>query len=200
MDFLKNLIGFMNEPVPSFFFEVLFLEESDTLFGSATALMTRALDPVANAFTEVDGLNIAFDTDSFNEAGWSSPRPIFKSMKNEELTLTRYLRPRHIGMMTFGLDPITGWCQETMKSAKTWETQIVKKHVLIYIHHPMMQTPPPIASPSPFPVAGFLVREAFPTSWGVSPLSSTNSGEAIKETIKFGYTEIERLVIPTSPL
>lgn len=194
MDFLNNLMGFMNEPVPSFFFEVQFLEESNALMGSAKSMIAGALDPEANAFTDVDGLNIAFETTSINEAGWSSPRPVFDKMKNEELTLSRYLRPRHIGgMLTFSMDPITEWCQETMEAAKTWEKQVVKKNVLIYIYHPMMPTKPSI------PVAGFLVHEAFPTSWGVSPLSSTNTGDPIKETVKFGYTEIERLVI-SSPV
>lgn len=200
MDLLKNILGFMNEPIPSFFFEVLFLEKFDlsspfAMMSATASLAVQALDPVACAFSEVDGLNIALETTSINEAGWSTPRPVFDKMKNDELTLTRYLRPRHIGVMGFSLDPVTGWCQDTVKAAKTWKTQIVTKDILVFIYHPMIQNPLPVG-PSSFPVAGFLVQEAFPKEWGISSLSSTNSGEPIKETIKFGYTELQRLAIP----
>jgi hypothetical protein len=67
---------------------------------------------------------------------------------------------------------------------------------MICIYHPMIQSPIPGGiGPSSFPVAGFLVHEAFPTSWGISDLSSSGGDTPIKETIKFKYTEIERLKI-----
>jgi hypothetical protein len=137
---------------------------------------------------------MSFATTPINEAGWSTPRPSFDKINNEELVLQRYLRPRHIGLGSFSLDPTSQWCQSTMESAKTWEAKIDVKNIMICIYHPMIQNPLPVG-PSSFPVAGFLVHEAFPTSWGISDLSSTASDAPIKETIKFKYTEIERLKI-----
>lgn len=198
MDLLSNIVGFMNEPIPSFFFEVLFIPKFDSTFGlmSATAsLAIQALDPVATAFSEVQGLNLSFSTTAINEAGWSTPRPSFDKIANEELTLVRYLRPRHIGVMGFSMDPVSGWCQEAFQAAKTWESQIELKDILVFVYHPMIQNPLPFG-PSSFPVAGFLIQEAFPTSWGISDLSSTERNAPIKETIKFKYTEIQRLAIP----
>ncbi|MGH1339392.1 MAG: hypothetical protein ACRBFS_24950 [Aureispira sp.] len=190
----------MNEPIPSFFFEVLFIEKFDPsapfAFAAATAsLAMQALDPIATAFSDVQGLTVSYKTDTVKEAGWSSPRPTFSEVNNDELTLVRYLRPRHIGVMGFALDPITGWCQETMQTVKTWESQVLKKDIMVFIYHPMIQNPLPVG-PSSFPVAGFMLQEAFPTSWGVSDLSSTAGDAPIKETIKFKYTEIQRLAIP----
>ncbi|MFK7796266.1 MAG: hypothetical protein AB8E82_02355 [Aureispira sp.] len=190
----------MNEPIPSFFFEVLFLEafDPDAPFAmtSATAsLAMQALDPVATAFADVQGLTVSFKTSEVREAGWSSPRPTFDAVNNDELTLVRYLRPRHIGVMGFALDPISGWCQETMSTVKKWNKQVLKKDILVFIYHPMIQNPLPVG-PSSFPVAGFMLQEAFPTSWGISDLSSTAGDAPIKETIKFKYTEIQRLAIP----
>ena len=198
MDLLSTISGFMNEPIPSFFFEVLFFERTDSLIPksmSISASLAMQADPMATAFTDVGGLNMSFDTIALNEAGWSTPRPSFDKIKNEELTLQRYLRPRHIGVMGFSLDPTSEWCQKTMTSAKTWEEKIEVKDIMICIYHPMIQNPLPVG-PSSFPVAGFLIHEAFPTSWGISDLSSTAGDVPIKETIKFGYTEIERLKIP----
>jgi hypothetical protein len=200
MDLMKNIAGFMNEPIPSFFFEVLVIEKFDlsnpfALTAATASMAMQALDPIATAFSDVQGLTVSFKTTEINEAGWSSPRPTFDRVNNDELTLVRYLRPRHIGVMGFSLDPLTGWCQETMQTVKTWEAQVVKKDVMVFIYHPMIQNPLPVG-PSSMPVAGFILQDAFPTSWGVSDLSSTAGDAPIKETIKFKYTEIQRLAIP----
>jgi len=197
MDLLSTISGFMNEPIPSFFFEV-FVYDIPTPGGptlSVTAsLAMQALDPVATAFSDISGLDMSFATTPINEAGWSTPRPSFDKINNEELVLQRYLRPRHIGLGSFSLDPTSEWCQNTMQSAKTWSEKIEVKNIMICIYHPMIQNPLPIG-PSSFPVAGFLIHEAFPTSWGISDLSSTAGDTPIKETIKFKYTEIERLKV-----
>ncbi len=200
MDLLSNILGFMNEPIPSFFFEVLFLEEFDMsnplAMTSATAsLAIQMLDPVACAFSEVSGLEIALNTSEFNEAGWSTPRPMFDKMSTSALTLKRYLRPRHIGIMGFSLDPVTGWCQETVKAAKTWESAIEPKDIMIFVYHPMIKNPLPVG-PSSFPIAGFLAKRAFPTKWAISDLSSTEEGQPIIETIEFKYSELMRLEVP----
>jgi hypothetical protein len=200
MDLMNSIIGFMNEPIPSFFFEVLFLEEFDlsnpfAMTAATASLAMQALDPVATAFADVQGLTVSFKTNEVREAGWSSPRPTFDAVNNDELTLVRYLRPRHIGVMGFALDPISGWCQETMSTVKKWDKQVLKKDILVFIYHPMIQNPLPVG-PSSFPVAGFMLQDAFPTSWGISDLSSTAGDAPIKETIKFKYTEIQRLAIP----
>jgi len=197
MDLFSTIANFANEPIPSFFFEVFFYERPDSLLDSLSvtaSLAMQMVDPIATAFSDVSGLDMSFATTPLNEAGWSTPRPSFDKINNEELVLQRYLRPRHIGMGTFSLDPTSEWCQKTMQSAKTWEEKIEVKNIMICIYHPMIQNPMPIG-PSSFPVAGFLVHEAFPTSWGISDLSSTGGDVPIKETIKFKYTEIERLKI-----
>ena len=197
MDIFSSIANFMDEPIPSFFFEVFIYDRPDTLLGSLSATATLAmqmLDPIATAFSDVSGLNMSFATEEIREAGWSTPRPAFDKINNEELVLQRYLRPRHIGVGNFNLDPTSDWCQKTMASAKTWSETIVVKNIMICIYHPMLQSPIKVG-PSSFPVAGFLVHEAFPTSWGISDLSSTAGDAPIKETIKFKYTEIERLKI-----
>jgi len=200
MDLLGNIIGFMNEPIPSFYFEVLFLDEFDmsdpfAMTKATASLAIQMLDPVACAFSEVSGLEIALNVEELNEAGWSTPRPAFTKMSNSALTLKRYLRPRHIGVMGFSLDPVSGWCQETVAAAKTWETKVVTKDILVFIYHPMIQNPLPVG-PSSFPVAGFLAQSAFPTKWAISDLSSTEEGQPVVETIEFKFTELQRLAIP----
>lgn len=200
MDLLGSIVGFLNEPVPSYFFEVIILDEFDMSdpFAMTTAMASLAiqvLDPVSAAFSEVSGLEITLGSEEYTEAGWSTPRPIFTSMSNSELTLKRYLRPRHIGVMGFALDPISGWCQETVRAAKTWESKITTKSILIIIYHPMIQNPLPVG-PAAFPIAGFLVQDAYPTKWAISDLNSTEEGTPITETIGFKYTELQRLAIP----
>ena len=200
MDLLDSIVGFLNEPVPSYFFEVMILDEFDTSdpFAMTTAMASLAiqvLDPVSAAFSEVSGLEITLGSEEYIEAGWSTPRPMFTAMSTSELTLKRYLRPRHIGVMGFSLDPISGWCQETVIAAKHWETKITTKNILIFIYHPMIQNPLPVG-PSAFPIAGFLVQEAYPTKWAISDLNSTEEGAPITETIGFKYTELQRLAIP----
>ena len=202
MDLAGNIVGFMNEPIPSFFFDVLFLDDNfdpSNPLASKSALASlalQALDPIAAAFSEVSGLEMAFSTETVNEAGWSLPRDSFDKMTSSELELKRYLRPRHIGVMGFSLDPVSSWCQKTFESAKTWAKAITKKDILIFIYHPMVKNPLPIGPSALFPVAGFLVKEAFPVKWTVSPLNSTDDSQAITETISFKYTELTRLAIP----
>lgn len=200
MDLLGNIVGFMNEPIPSFFFEALVLESFDTsdplaMAKATTALAAQALDPIATAFSEISGLEIALSTGVINEAGWSTPRPVFEKMNTSALVMKRYLRPHHVGIMGFSLDPFSGWCQDTIKAAKTWETAIVPKDILIFIYHPMIKNPLPVG-PSSFPVAGFLAQEAFPTKWSISDLNSTEEGQPIVETIELQYTELQRLAVP----
>ena len=201
MDLLGNIVGFMNEPIPSYFFEVLILDDpfdADDPFAmmSATAsLAIQALDPTACAFSEVSGLEIALNVSEYNEGGWSTPRPIFDKMSTSGLTLKRYLRPRHVGIMGFAFDPISGWCQDTIQAAKKWEKKIKPKDIMIFIYHPMIQNPLPVG-PASFPVAGFIVQEAFPVKWNISDLNSTEEGSPIIETIEFKYTELMRLAVP----
>ena len=200
MDALGNIANFLNEPMPSFFFEAVVLEKFDVsdplaMAKATTALAAQALDPTATAFTEINGLEIGLEVGSINEAGWSTPRPVFDKITTGTLEMKRYLRPRHVGVMGFSADPFTGWCQDTVKAAKTWQTAIVPKDVLVFIYHPMIKNPLPVG-PSSFPVAGFIAQEAFPVKWSVSGLSSTNESEPIIETIELKYTELQRLAVP----
>lgn len=197
---MMDIIGFLNEPIPSFFFEALFITDFDVskpfaLTGALASLAAQMIDPGGVAFTEVSGLELGIETGSINEAGWSSPRPEFSRMANGTVTMKRYLKPRHVGIGTFSADPISGWCISTMKAAKTWEHQIQKKSILIFIYHPMIKNPLPVG-PASLPIAGFWVRDAFPVKWGVSDLNSTEESQPIIETIEFKYTEIQRLALP----
>jgi len=200
MDVLTDIVEFLNEPIPSFFFEVMFLDEFDpsdplAMTSAIASLAIQALDPVACAFTEVSGMEISLGTTEYTEAGWSTPRPMFEKMSNSSLTLKRYLRPRHVGVMGFSLDPVSGWCQDSIQAAKTWEKRMSTKDLMIFIYHPMIQNPLPVG-PKSFPIAGFLVLEAFPVKWAISDLNSTDDSAPIVETVEFKYTEIQRLAIP----
>lgn len=201
MDLLGSIVEFMNEPIPSFFFEVLFLEDrfdpsNPMAMMSATAsLAAQVLDPTACAFMEVSGLEIALNTTEYNEGGWSTPRPMFDKMSTSSITLKRYLRPRHVGIMGFSADPVSGWCQDTVQAAKKWDKKIYTKDMMIFIYHPMIQNPLPIG-PASFPIAGFLVLEAFPVKWSISDLSSTEEAQPVVETIEFKCTELQRLAVP----
>jgi phage tail-like protein len=199
MDIIENIIGSLNEPVPSFFFEVLILDEFDNedpkaMDGAMASLALQVLDPVSAAFSEVSGLEITLGSEEYTEAGWSTPRPMFTAMSNSELTLKRYLRPRHVYTKAFLLDPISGWCQETIEAAKTWESKITTKSIIIIIYHPTI--PNPFPGPGPLPIAGFLVQGAYPTKWAVSDLNSTEESTPITETIGFKYTELSRVELP----
>ena len=201
MDLLGNIVGFLNEPVPSYFFEVMILESAFdfnnplAMTSAIASLAIQVLDPVSCAFSEVSGLEISLDVGEFSEAGWSTPRPLFNKMTNSALTLKRYLRPRHIGVMGFSLDPVSGWCQDTVQAAKTWEKRMYTKDIMIFVYHPMIQNPLPVG-PAAFPIAGFIAQEAFPVKWSISDLSSTEEGQPIIETIEFKFTELQRLAVP----
>lgn len=203
MDLLGMLgpVGdFLNEPIPSFFFELLFLEEFDmsnplAMAGVMAELAMQAADSGAVAFSEVDGLELSYGTSEYNEAGWSTPRKMFDKVSTSALTVKRYLKPRHISMGGMALDPVTGWCQNTLKAVKNWEEKVITKDILVFIYHPLLKNPIPIG-PSALPLAGFLIQEAYPTKWGVSALNSTDDSAPIVETIEFQYTEIQRLEIP----
>ena len=204
MDLLGALgpVGdFLNEPIPSFFFELLFLEDpfdSKDPFAMTAAmadLAVQAMDSGAIAFSEVDGLELSYGTSEYNEAGWSTPRKMFTNVSTSALTVKRYLKPRHIAVMGMSLDPVTGWCQDTLKAVKNWEEKVRTKDILIFIYHPLLKNPLPIG-PSALPLAGFLVQEAYPTKWGISALNSTDDSAPILETIEFQYTEIQRLAVP----
>jgi len=188
----------MNEPVPSFFFEVIVLDSLGASIANAvkkakSEMSSESLDKAAAAFSEVNGLEIGLEVGSINEAGWSTPRPVFERMSTGVLELKRYLRPRHIGEMGFGLDPFSGWCQDTVKAAKTWETAVKPKDVVVLIYHPMIRTGQ--SGNSSVPVAGFIAQEAFPSKWGISSLNSTDESQPIIETIELRYTELQRLVV-----
>lgn len=195
MDLLGDIVGFMNEPIPSFFFEVQVLDKFDMSNPLAIAGAVADLATGGGAFQSISGLEVAFSVDYINEAGWSTPRPTFSKMNNSEVTLVRYLKPKHIGIMGFSLDAFSGWCQETMTAAKKWEEQITTKDVLIFVYHPSIKNPLPIG-PASFPVAGFLLQEAFPTKWSISDLDSLNDSDPVKETIGLSFTEIQRLAVP----
>ena len=199
MDTARAIYDLLNEPVPSYYFEVLILDEFDlddpfAMMTATASLALQVLDPKAAAFAEVSGLELTLGSEEYIEAGWSTPRPMFTAMSTSELTLKRYLRPRHIGVMGFALDPISGWCQDTIIAAKHWETKITTKNILIFIYHPMISNP--LGAPKHLPIAGFLVQEAYPTKWSVSDLNSTEESSPIMETIGFKYTELQRLAVP----
>ena len=203
MGLLGDAMAFLEEPIPSFYFEVVVQERMNaggimnTVINLAKNAIMGSMGPGSdsNSFHTVNGLEISFATTEINEAGWSSPRPAFDKMVNGELELVRYLRPRHMGIMGMSLDPMSGWCKETMEAAKTWEKPVVTKDVLIYIYHPALKNPLPVG-PSSFPLAGFIAQEAYPTFWGVSQLDSTNDSDPVKETIKLKYTEMQRIEVP----
>ncbi len=204
MGLFGNIMGFLEEPVPSFYFEVEVQERLDSASGIASTVMGAVSSLIlgdsapssnANSYQSVEGLGISFSTGTINEAGWSSPRPTFDKMNNDELTLVRYLRPKHMGIMGFSLDPMSDWCKKTMDSAKRWHESIETKDVMIYIYHPAIKNPLPVG-PSSFPVAGFLAQEAYPIKWAISGLDSMNESEPIKETIVLRYTEMQRLEVP----
>ncbi len=191
---------FLNEPIPSFFFEMLFLEKFDpsdplAMAGAVADLAIQALDSGAVAFSEIDGLEISYGTSEYNEAGWSTPRKMFDKVSTSALTVKRYLKPRHIGVMGFSLDPVSGWCQDTIQAVKLWEKPVTTKDILIFVYHPLLKNQVPIG-PAALPIAGFLVQEAYPTKWGISALNSTDDSAPIVETIEFQYTEIQRLAVP----
>jgi len=197
----SDMLGFFNEPIPSFFFEVMFIADKfdptdPFAMPSAMAdLAVQALDPGANAFKSVSGMEIAFSMESINQGGWSTPTQTFGKMNNAEITLTRYLRPRHIGIAGFALDPISGWAQDTVQAAKTWSKRMYTKDVLILIYSPLIKNPLPVG-PQSFPISGFLVQQAIPSKWSVSDLDSLNVNDPIVETIGLQCTEIQRLAIP----
>jgi hypothetical protein len=198
LDALKTIKRFVDEPIPSFFFGAFFMDASpaDGIMGAAqkaTALLSQ-LDPTAGAFTEITGLTVGIEEDSKFDGGSNFNITLPKNLKTEKLTLKRYLRPRHVGVMGFSADPLTGWCQETMQTYKSWTKQLKLKHVLIIVYHPQIKNPLPIG-PSAFPIAGFIAEEAYPVSWDISDLGST-SEEPIQETITLAYKRMYRLSVP----
>lgn len=196
MDTLKSIMSFLNEPVPSFFFGVLIVDIVDNLLSSpsaVTGLLTQ-MDPTASAFTEVSGLELGLNTTDWEEGGNQIPLKLPGRMKNETLTLKRYLRPRHVAVGGFALDPLTGWAQETFEAAKSWETSIVPKNIIVVVYHPQVKSPLPVGS-SAFPVASYMVERAYPIKWATGDLNST-SEDPIPETFEFAYSEISRVQVP----
>lgn len=201
MDALSNIVSFLNDPVPNFFFGVLVVDNpfaaGGSLNASAAVGLISQLDPVASAFTEVSGLELSFDNaaQTISEGGNQLPIRLPGRIKTETLTLKRYLRPRHIAISGFSLDPLTGWSQTVFDTAKTWSKQLELKDLIIVVYHPQIKNPLPIG-PSAFPIAGYLVLRAYPMKWATSDLNSTSDSEAIVETFEFSYEEIKRLAIP----
>lgn len=206
---LSDALGFMNEPIPSFYFEVVISDLPDVGGGDfLSSMLQKGMEMVTSAilgdeasnsasFESVSGLKLSFATTPISEGGWSTPRPSFDKVENGEVELKRYLRPKHLGIGSFSLDPFTDWCQDTMETVKKWDKQVKKKNITILIYHPALKSPLPSGiGPSSVPVAGFALLEAFPTEWGISDLTSTNDSDPIKETIKLKFTEIKRLKIP----
>lgn len=195
MDALTSIMDFLNDPVPNFFFGVFVLDDPLASATSAVGMISQ-LDPTATAFTEISGLEIGMEVGTtVNEGGNSIPIRLPDRIKTDILTLKRYLRPRHIAIGGFSLDPLTGWAQEVFTAAKSWEDQIQPKDLIIVIYHPQIKNPLPVG-PAAFPIAGYLVLRAYPTKWGTSDLNSTSDSEAIVETFEFSYEEIQRLAIP----
>lgn len=196
MDALSNIIGFLNDPVPNFFFGVFVLDNPLASATSAVGMISQ-LDPIASAFTEVSGLELSLDNaaTTVSEGGNQIPIRLPGRIKTETLTLKRYLRPRHIAIGGFSLDPLTGWAQEVFSAAKTWEDKIVVKDLIIVVYHPQIKNPLPIG-PSAFPIAGYLVLRAYPMKWATGDLSSTSENEPVTETFEFSYEEMQRLAIP----
>lgn len=194
MDALQNVISFLNDPVPNFFFGVLVVDNPLASATSAVGMISQ-LDPVASAFTEVSGLELGMNTDEIQEGGNQIPLRFPKGVKADTLKLKRYLRPRHIAVAGFSLDPLTGWSQEVFEAAKKWEKEIPVKDLIIVIYHPQIKNPLPVG-PSAFPIAGYLVLRAYPIRWATSDLNSTSDSEPITEEFEFSYEEIQRLAIP----
>jgi phage tail-like protein len=195
MDALKNIIGFLNDPVPNFFFGVLVVDNPMASAKAAVGMISQ-LDPIASAFTEVSGLEVGMDLESnISEGGNQIPIRLPGRIKADTLKLKRYLRPRHIAVGGFSLDPLTGWSQDVFTSAKTWADPIEVKDLIIVIYHPQIKNPLPIG-PSAFPIAGYLVLRAYPVRWATGDLNSTSDSEPVTEEFEFSYEEIQRLAIP----
>lgn len=189
-------IPFLDDPVPNFYFGVMVLDNpfGGGALGAAKSIMgmVSQLDPIASAFTEVGGLSMEIETTPFNEAANSIAIPLPTSVKNDTLTLKRYVRPRHIGVGGFSADPMTGWCQETFEAAKQWKKSIQPKDVMIMVLHPHLKNIPLL---NMVPVAGYLAKNAYPVKWEMGDLSST-SNDALQETIELKYRELQRLAVP----
>ena len=208
LNFITNALRFVNEPVPSFFFGVFLVDANVTSLGvtadaaataqryasSAIGILSQA-DPIAAAYTEVTGLSVGADEESKFDGGSNLNIVLPKGLKTDKLTLKRYLRPRHMAVGGFSLDPITGWCQQTMDIYKKWHRKIVLKHVMVVIYHPQLKNPLPVG-PSAFPIAGYMAEEAYPLSWYISDLGSMTE-EPIVETIELSYKRLYRLSLPT---
>ncbi len=194
---LSDIKNFINDPVPNFYFGVMFMESLTS--GSATARMAAAtgmiaqMDPVASAFTEVSNLTMSIATEPKAEIGNSIAIPFPKNFNSESLTLKRYVRPRHV--VGSGIaDPLTGWCVQTFEASKKWQKSIKLKDIIITVLHPQFRNVPLLGS-VPVPVAGYLVFDAYPTKWDMDALNST-SNEALQETFEFAYRDIQRINIP----
>ena len=169
------MLDFNRDPVPSFYFGVTIQELNDP-------------SSVAGAFTEISGLEIGLDSGAitWEEGGNSVPVKLPGRLKNDAVTLKRYLRK-----VTFGFgDPLTGWVQETFRSAHTWTTLIKVKNIIIDVYYPQKGRA--------LIIAQYNVIGAYPTKWTMSDLSSTNESDPITETFEFAYRDIERVSVSTA--
>ncbi|MCH2042870.1 MAG: phage tail protein [Saprospiraceae bacterium] len=198
---VTTISDFINDPIPSFYFGVSIVDSTPESFlgaigGAGASSVIQALDPVATAFTEVSGLEMGLDSGSvtWEEGGNSVPIKLPGRLKNDVITLKRYLRPRHIAVGGFSLDPLTGWASETFERARYWSDKLVVKDLYIVVYHPQVKNPIPVG-PSALPIAGYHVQGAYPTKWSMSDLSSTNESDPITETFEFTYQDMDRIKV-----
>ena len=178
-------LPFLDEPVPNFFFSVKVLDNGSV--SSAILSMASQLDASASAFVEVSGLTLGIEVKGEKEACNAIEIPLPGGLTNEALTLKRCVRPRHIAG-----DPMTTWCQETFEAAKHWKKGIKTKDILILIMHPHLKNIPFVNT---VPVAGFLVKKAYPVKWDMDSLNSTGN-EPLQETIELKYRDFQRISVP----
>jgi T4-like virus tail tube protein gp19 len=165
---LASALQFISsDPIPNFYFMV-------GIGSMPLAVVTGLLSP---GYTEVNGLSISIDeVKDIGEIGVATSIPFPKGLKNDALTLKRYVR------VSF-LDALGIWCRMTFGSVKTWATGIKLQDVYVTINHPSSKAP----------ICVFHITDAYPVKWEVDQLSSTGN-EALQETIELRYRSIDRIL------
>lgn len=163
------------DPIPGFFFEV------GVSYGGIV---------VNSPFTEVQGLNIGSDEpESKIEVGANIPITLPKGLRTDKLVLKRYVRPMHIGGVAgSSQDVFTRWCKNSMDIYKNWDKSLEVKDIVVKVLHPHLKS----AAGTFVPVVVFNVERAYPITWEISDLNSTNAEEPLIETITLAYQEMKR--------
>jgi phage tail-like protein len=199
LDAISNMMGVIREPIPSFFFEVVVVDPDPASFLDGAAAIAQAtaqaLDPTLSAFSEISGIVIGTETDTIVSGGENIPTSVPTKTKNGTLTLKRYVRPTHIGVGRFSLDPLTGWVKDTLDLMETWSESINLKDMLIMVYHPMIQNPVP-AGPKALPILVYHVQNCYPITWTLGDLNSTDETTPLSETFEFAYKQLKRLEVP----